>query len=190
MHVIVLNCRPRSCVQDTNVRTARARNDRLAMDKIETRVSLESCCRVHKYALQSGFARPPSPRVLFDYWRRNMKLQWKLPIVGVALAAFAACNQNAPVSPSGQLGSNLAGSQSGDQDRGATGQPVDKGNGTPRDAKLVFSFNLIGTPKDYEGGCGSGRRVFVERGTSATILFRDPDRFPGTPSGWHIEECD
>src|SRR5262245_42144641 len=66
MHVIVLNCRPRSCVQDTNVRTARAKNDRLAMDKIETRVSLESCCRVHTYALQSGFARPPSPRVLFD----------------------------------------------------------------------------------------------------------------------------
>src|SRR5262245_42144642 len=59
------------------------------------------------------------------YWRRNMKLQWKLPIVGAALVAFAACNQNAPVSPSEQLGSNLAGSQSGDQDRGATGQPVD-----------------------------------------------------------------
>ena len=36
------------------------------------------------------------------------------------------------------------------------------GNGSPG-GKLVFSFNLIGTPGDYEGGCGDGRRIFVER---------------------------
>jgi hypothetical protein len=28
---------------------------------------------------------------------------------------------------------------------------------------MVFRVNVVGTPGDYEGNCGDGRRVFVER---------------------------
>lgn len=59
-----------------------------------------------------------------------------------------------------------------------------KGNGAPK-GKKVFSWNVIGTPNDYEGGCGGGHRVFVERGArSAHIVFEDHN------TGWAIAECD
>lgn len=62
---------------------------------------------------------------------------------------------------------------------------AERGNGTPSGAKLVFKWNLIGTPGDYEGGCGNGSRIFVERGASnAHILIQDDN------DGWHIVECD
>ena len=57
------------------------------------------------------------------------------------------------------------------------------GNGSPG-GKLVFSWNLIGTPKSYTGGCGDGRRIFVERGDhSAHILIQDEN------DGWSIVDC-
>jgi hypothetical protein len=56
------------------------------------------------------------------------------------------------------------------------------GNGTPG-GKLVFSWNLIGVPNDYTGGCGNGSRIFVERGDhSAHILIQDA-------SNWSIVDC-
>ena len=58
-----------------------------------------------------------------------------------------------------------------------------RGNGTPSGAKLVFSFNLIGTPKEYNGGCGDGRRIFVERNSHAQLLIQDAD------NGWRIVNC-
>jgi hypothetical protein len=102
-----------------------------------------------------------------------MKLHWKkLPVVLVAVAALAACDQRAPLSPNAQLASSQAGSLS-----------AQTGNGAPK-GQLVFSWNLIGTPGDYEGGCGDGRRIFVERGANHEhILFQDGDR-------WRIVECD
>lgn len=57
------------------------------------------------------------------------------------------------------------------------------GNGAPK-GKLVFNWNLIGTPKDYSGGCGDGHRIFVERGDhNASILIQDAD------DGWRIVDC-
>src|SRR5262245_55434527 len=57
------------------------------------------------------------------------------------------------------------------------------GNGAPR-GKHVFSWNLIGTPHDYQGGCGDGRRIFVERDAKgAQILIKDEN------DGWGIEDC-
>ena len=63
------------------------------------------------------------------------------------------------------------------------GAAAARGNGAP-DGKLVFSWNLIGTPGDNEGGCGNGRRVFVDRGASkAQILFEND-------TDWSIAQCD
>jgi hypothetical protein len=57
------------------------------------------------------------------------------------------------------------------------------GNGAPK-GKLVFSWNLIGTPKSYTGGCGDGHRIFVERDVnSAHILIQDEN------DGWRIVDC-
>src|SRR5688572_8352981 len=92
------------------------------------------------------------------------------------IAALAACNQSSPTAPSAASAIVADGSQAV--------QPSDTGNGAPR-GRHVFSWNLIGTPGDYEGGCGQGRRVFVERDArQAQIVFRDHN------DGWHIEQCD
>lgn len=57
--------------------------------------------------------------------------------------------------------------------------------GVPDGLKLEFSFNMIGTPGDYEGGCGEGHRIFVQRDANHEhVLVRDHD------DGWHIEWCD
>lgn len=65
-----------------------------------------------------------------------------------------------------------------------SGQVSAKGNGLPDGATRIFSFNLIGTPGVYTGGCGNGHRIFVERdGNHGHIdLFDDDD-------GWHIVDC-
>jgi hypothetical protein len=61
-----------------------------------------------------------------------------------------------------------------------------KGNGAP-DGKLVFNWNLIGTPKDYDGGCGDGHRIFVNRDVNnAHITIQDGGDGAG---GWSIVDC-
>ena len=92
------------------------------------------------------------------------------------IATLGACSQSSPTAPSAASAIVAEGSQAA--------QPSAPGNGAPR-GRHVFSWNLIGTPGDYEGGCGQGRRVFVERDArQAQILFRDHN------DGWHIEQCD
>jgi hypothetical protein len=57
------------------------------------------------------------------------------------------------------------------------------GNGAPK-GKLVFNWNLIGTPHDYSGGCGDGHRIFVNRDISnAHITIQN------APDGWSIVDC-
>ena len=56
------------------------------------------------------------------------------------------------------------------------------GSGAPR-GRHVFNWNLIGTPRAYQGDCGDGRRIFVERDArNAQILVKDSD-------GWRVEDC-
>ena len=62
-----------------------------------------------------------------------------------------------------------------------------RGNGAP-DGKLVFCWNLIGTPGDYEGGCGNGRRVFVDRGANRAQILDVYARILGKPGG-NIHVC-
>ena len=106
-----------------------------------------------------------------------MKLNRKpFTVLFPVIAALAACNQSSPTAPSAASAIVADGSQAV--------QPSDTGNGAPR-GRHIFSWNLIGTPGDYEGGCGQGRRVFVERDArQAQIVFRDHN------DGWHIEQCD
>jgi hypothetical protein len=57
------------------------------------------------------------------------------------------------------------------------------GNGAPR-GKHVFNWNLVGTPHAYQGNCGDGRRIFVERDAKgAQLLIKDEN------DGWRIEDC-
>ena len=103
-----------------------------------------------------------------------MKLPWKkLSCMGIVIAALAACNEGAPLSPS-ELGASRDGS--------AGPLTALAGNGAPR-GKHVFNWNLIGTPHDYQGGCGDGRLIFVERGVNnAHITISN-----GTT--WSIVDC-
>ena len=105
-----------------------------------------------------------------------MNTHWKkLSCLGIVIAALTACNEGAPLGPS-ELGSSL------DASTGALTALT--GNGAPK-GKLVFNWNLIGTPGDYEGGCGNGHRIFVQRGANKEhIIIEDHD------DGWHIEQCD
>jgi hypothetical protein len=106
-----------------------------------------------------------------------MRLNWKsLSVLFPVVASLAACDQGSPTAPTAASAVVAGGAQAA--------QPSVSGNGAPR-GRHVFSWNLIGTPGDYEGGCGQGRRVFVERDAKqAQILFHDHD------DGWHIEQCD
>lgn len=99
-----------------------------------------------------------------------------LAVLFPVIATLAACSQSSPTAPSAASATVTEGPQAA--------QPSAPSNGAPR-GRHVFSWNLIGTPGDYEGGCGEGRRVFVERGAKqAQILFHDHN------DGWHIEQCD
>lgn len=54
-------------------------------------------------------------------------------------------------------------------------------------SKLIYSFNVIGYPADkvYDGGCGQGHRIFVNRDAHHThVLVTD------TNDGWYIADCD
>src|SRR5262245_48246849 len=56
----------------------------------------------------------------------------------------------------------------------------------PPGSKLAFNFNVIGYPKgkSYEGGCGAGHRIFVNReAKSARVLVTD------SGAGWDIVDC-
>src|SRR5881628_1425399 len=53
-------------------------------------------------------------------------------------------------------------------------------------SKLVFSFNLIGYPagQTYDGGCGEGHRIFINReAKNAQLIVRN------STSGWEIVDC-
>ena len=53
-------------------------------------------------------------------------------------------------------------------------------------SKLVYSFNLIGYPEGqtYDGGCGNGHRIFVNRDArNAQLIVRNSD------GGWEITDC-
>ena len=118
-----------------------------------------------------------------------MRLHWKkLSLIGVAVAALTACNKSAPLSssalsssPSALSSSPSELSSSRDNFVGLTA-PTLAGNDAPR-GKHVFSWNLIGTPHDYQGGCGDGRRIFVERDVNnAHIQISNG-------STWSIVDC-
>jgi len=58
--------------------------------------------------------------------------------------------------------------------------------GIPAGSKLVFNFNVIGYPasKSYDGNCGDGHRIFVNRdANNAHVLVRNAS------GGWSIEDC-
>lgn len=58
-------------------------------------------------------------------------------------------------------------------------------NPIPSGSKLVFNFNVLGYPADqtYNGNCGNGHRIFVNRGaTNAHILVTNG-------SDWTIVDC-
>jgi hypothetical protein len=57
-----------------------------------------------------------------------------------------------------------------------------RGNGAPA-GKLVFKWNLIGTPHDFTGDCGNGGRMFIDRDAKAAqiTVTNGPD--------WDIVDC-
>src|SRR5262249_1799471 len=59
-------------------------------------------------------------------------------------------------------------------------------SGIPAGSKLVFNFNVIGYPagKSYDGNCGDGHRIFVNReANKATVQVTN------TPGSWSILDC-
>src|SRR5213593_3425463 len=56
----------------------------------------------------------------------------------------------------------------------------------PAGSKLVFNFNVIGYPagKTYDGNCGDGHRIFVNREARGAQV-----RVTNSTSGWSIEDC-
>jgi hypothetical protein len=56
----------------------------------------------------------------------------------------------------------------------------------PAGSKLVYNFNVIGYPegKTYDGNCGSGHRIFVNRGANnAQVLIQN------STTGWSVVDC-
>ncbi len=56
----------------------------------------------------------------------------------------------------------------------------------PAGSKLVFNFNVIGYPADhaYDGNCGDGHRIFVNREASNAHID-----VTNSTSGWSILDC-
>lgn len=57
----------------------------------------------------------------------------------------------------------------------------------PAGSKLAYNFNVIGYPagQTYNGNCGSGHRIFVNReANNAQVLIQN------SPSGWSVIDCD
>ena len=57
----------------------------------------------------------------------------------------------------------------------------------PAGAKKVYSFNVIGYPagRTYNGGCGEGNRIFVNREANNAQI-----RVTNSSSGWNVLDCD
>ena len=58
--------------------------------------------------------------------------------------------------------------------------------GIPAGSKLVYSFNVIGYPEGqtYNGGCGNGHRIFVNRDAhGAQVLIQN------SSGGWDVVDC-
>jgi hypothetical protein len=56
----------------------------------------------------------------------------------------------------------------------------------PAGSKLVYNFNVIGYPEgqSYNGDCGSGHRIFVNRGANnAQVLIQN------SATGWSVVDC-
>lgn len=57
----------------------------------------------------------------------------------------------------------------------------------PAGSKKVYSFNVIGYPagRTYDGGCGEGNRIFVNREANNAQI-----RITNSSSGWNVLDCD
>lgn len=54
----------------------------------------------------------------------------------------------------------------------------------PPGSKLVYNFNVIGHPGPYDGNCGNGHRIFVDRGANnAQVLVQN------SSTGWSVVDC-
>ena len=54
----------------------------------------------------------------------------------------------------------------------------------PAGSKLVYNFNVIGHPGSYDGNCGNGHRIFVNRGANnAQVLIQN------SATGWSVVDC-
>ena len=54
----------------------------------------------------------------------------------------------------------------------------------PAGSKLVYNFNVIGHPGSYDGNCGNGHRIFVNRGANnAQVLIQN------STTGWSVVDC-
>lgn len=49
--------------------------------------------------------------------------------------------------------------------------------------RLVFKWNVIGTPGDYAGLCGNGHRIFINRNASHAHIDIEYD------TSWYIDDC-
>jgi hypothetical protein len=56
----------------------------------------------------------------------------------------------------------------------------------PNGSKLVFNFNVIGFPigKGYQGDCGQGHRIFVNRDAKGAQV-----RVENSETGWSVVDC-
>ena len=56
----------------------------------------------------------------------------------------------------------------------------------PAGSKLVFNFNVIGYPegKTYDGNCGEGHRIFVNRAANNAQMI-----VHSSSTGWNIVDC-
>ena len=59
-------------------------------------------------------------------------------------------------------------------------------NPIPAGSKLVFNFNVIGYPegKTYQGDCGEGHRIFVNRGAKGAQV-----RILNSATSWAVGDC-
>jgi len=58
--------------------------------------------------------------------------------------------------------------------------------GIPQGSRLVYNFNVLGYPagQTYDGNCGSGHRIFVNREASnAKVLVQN------STEDWHVVDC-
>ena len=54
----------------------------------------------------------------------------------------------------------------------------------PPGSKLVYNFNVIGHPGPYDGNCGNGHRIFVDReANNAQVLVQN------SATGWSVVDC-